>query len=328
MKDHIIPSLCQTLAGLPADRRSVRTIKRIMRCMEASLGATAAALVCKNKRTDELEVSQSHNIFQEAANSYHRQVGTGAIGRLFYSEPLLIINREGNPEEYKEMKIETDYRMAVAARVSSSSGVYGFFIVYFETEPQDSPLVIQLVQAAAGLCGAAKEREELLDALDDLRRYDPDTGLLCYTYFMDRLADELAKSHRYKLPLSLIVMDVDNFKPIIKSCGSHSGVELLRELSDALKFCIRGVDILGRFGSDEFIMYFPNTEIERAEAVIRRYRDELASRTFTKHGLKTSMCFGLTPVKNDDTTATMIERVTYALYEARRNGPASIAIKE
>jgi|GEM_PF-6607663 len=75
-------------------------------------------------------------------------------------------------------------------------------------------------------------------------------------------------------------------------------------------------------------MYFPNTEIERAEAVIKRYRDELASRTFTKHGLKTSMCFGLTSVKNDDTTATMIERVTYALYEARRNGPASIAIKE
>lgn len=327
MKEQIIPSLCQTLSGLPADRRACRTIKRIMRCMEASLGATSAALVCKNKRTDELEVTQSHNIFQEAANSYHRQVGTGAIGRLFYSEHILVVNRESPPAEYQEMKIEADYRMAVAARVSCSSGVYGFLIIYFEVDPTDSPLVMQLVEAAAGLCGAAKEREELLDALDNLRRFDPDTGLLCYTYFVDRLAEELAKSHRYKLPLSLIVMDVDNFKPIIKSCGAHAGIELLRELAEALKFCIRGVDILGRFGSDEFILYFPNTELEKAEPVIRRYRDELASRTFTKHSLKTSMCFGITSIKDDDSTATMIERVTFALYEARRNGPANIAVK-
>lgn len=327
MPENILSSLCQTLSGLPSDRRSCRTIKRIMRCMEASLGATSAALVCKNKRTDELEVTESHNIFQEAAKGYHRQVGTGVIGRLFYSEHLVIVNRDSPPEEYQELKIEADYRMAVASRVSSSAGVYGFLIVFFEVEPKDSPLALQLIQAAAGLCGASKEREELLDALDNLRRYDPDTGLLCLNFFMDRLGEELTKSQRYRLPLSLVIMDVDNFKPIIKSCGTHAGIDLLRELSEALKFCIRGVDILGRFGSDEFILYFPNTELEKAEAVIRRYRDELATRTFTKHGLKTSMCFGITAQKADDSTASMVERVMFALYEARRSGPANIATK-
>ncbi|HOY66956.1 MAG TPA: GGDEF domain-containing protein [Candidatus Ozemobacteraceae bacterium] len=327
MKEHLLPSLCQTLAGLPSDRRACRTIQRIMRCMEASLGASAAALVCKNKRTDDLEVSACHNIFREAARQYVRQVGTGAIGRLFYSEPLLILTRESPKEDYEELKIETDYRFAIASRVSSSSGVYGFLIVYFEKEPEDSPLVTQLVQAAAGLCGAAREREELLDALDELRRFDPETGLLCYAYFMDKLGEEIAKSHRYHLPLSLIVMDVDNFKPVIKSCGMHAGIELLQELAEALKFCIRGVDVLGRFGSDEYIMYFPSTELSKAEAVMNRFRDELRSRTFTKHSIKTSLCYGLTAYRQDDSAGSMLERATFALYEARRAGTDQLAIK-
>jgi len=327
MKDHVVSSLCQTLAALPVDRRACRTIKHIMRCMDVTLGATAAALVCKNKKTDELQITDSHNIFLQSARNYSRQIGTGAIGKLFYSTPLMVVTRESPPDEYEELKIETDYRIAIAARVSSTCGVYGFLVVFFEVDPGDSPMVVQLVQAAAGLCGAAKEREELLDALDELRRFDPETGLLCYTYFMDKLGDELAKSHRYRLPMSLVVMDVDNFKPIIKSCGLHAGVELLQELSETLKFCIRGVDVLGRFGSDEFILFFPSTQPDKAEAVINRFRDEVRSRTFTNHGLKTSLCFGMTGFREGDSTASLIERVTFALYEARREGPDHLALK-
>jgi diguanylate cyclase (GGDEF)-like protein len=116
--------------------------------------------------------------------------------------------------------------------------------------------------------------DELLEALKD-----PLTGLLNHRAFQERLDEELRRAERDKRPVSLIALDIDDFKVINDTLGHASGDDALRLLASAIRAELRPGDACGRVGGDEFMIVLPGAAVESADRVMGRLRartDEFA----------------------------------------------------
>jgi diguanylate cyclase (GGDEF)-like protein len=134
-------------------------------------------------------------------------------------------------------------------------------------------LQILASQAAAALANAALyrtlERQAITDGL---------TGLYNHRYFYERLNQEIARAQRYGLPLSLLMVDIDDFKHFNDRFGHPTGDLVLTEVGRILSTHIRtGIDIASRYGGEEFTIVLPNTARDGAQVVGTRLARELSS---------------------------------------------------
>ena len=106
------------------------------------------------------------------------------------------------------------------------------------------------------------------------------TGIYNYKGLRDLTAMEFQRARRYHKPLSLIMIDVDNFKAINDSLGHPAGDYVLRELVGCLKSSVRNTDLVARYGGDEFVILLPETEIWESEVLVKRVLHTIKSHAF------------------------------------------------
>jgi diguanylate cyclase (GGDEF)-like protein/putative nucleotidyltransferase with HDIG domain len=129
----------------------------------------------------------------------------------------------------------------------------------------------------------ALQRQEL----SRVSRSDPLTGCLNRRGFEERFAAELARAAREATPLSLVLVDLDDFKQINDSRGHAAGDELLRWTVEALAAHLRPTDAIGRLGGDEFALLVPGAAQRHAGELAQRLEGALAERTPASFGIAT-----------------------------------------
>jgi diguanylate cyclase (GGDEF)-like protein len=155
------------------------------------------------------------------------------------------------------------------------------------------------------------------DALLEMSRTDVLTGLRNQRAFEERLPDELARAVRYREPLSLLVLDLDDLKGINDSRGHHAGDLALRALADALLLGARQTDFAARVGGDEFVVLAPRTDARAAAALGERIRALVSVQGVD--GLTVSV--GVATMGAGSATQGFLREVAdSALYEAKRRG--------
>ncbi|HET6898433.1 MAG TPA: GGDEF domain-containing protein [Vicinamibacteria bacterium] len=155
------------------------------------------------------------------------------------------------------------------------------------------------------------------DALVDLARTDPLTGLRNQRAFEERLADEVARSGRYGGPLSVLLADVDGLKGINDRGGHHAGNLALRAVADAMRRDARQTDLAARIGGDEFVILAPNTVTSEAVALGDRIRSLVAEQGGA--GVTLSIGVATLPAAQSDVEA-LLRSADAALYEAKHRG--------
>lgn len=164
----------------------------------------------------------------------------------------------------------------------------------------------------------AKERElEKLAAEDEL------TGLFNRRYFIQRLEQELARSHRYGTTCSLLMIDVDHFKQVNDTYGHSVGDQVLVTVGEILRSCLRSTDLAARYGGEEFCVLAANTDLEGGKLFAERIRRLLAERCFTPPGkppFSITCSIGVAEVRPGVTAKQLIDRADEAMYEAKRQG--------
>lgn len=136
---------------------------------------------------------------------------------------------------------------------------------------------LELLQILAGQAAAALANASLYRTLERQAITDGLTGLYNHRYFYERLNQEIARAQRYGLPLSLLMIDIDDFKHFNDRFGHPAGDLVLAEVGRILTTQIRaGVDIASRYGGEEFTVVLPNTSRDGAEVVGARLAQQLS----------------------------------------------------
>lgn len=183
------------------------------------------------------------------------------------------------------------------------------------------------LQLVADAAGAALERRRLAARLE-LYRTDAErdflTGIYNRRLTLRLLEREIGKARRTRSKLSVVMIDVDNFKGFNDTYGHLAGDDLLRALARLFVSSARSTDVIGRFGGEEFLVLLPDAAAEEASIFAERLRQDVqrfgreSRMQFRDHELTISM--GVASVVPSDTPESAIARADRALYESKNRG--------
>ena len=184
-------------------------------------------------------------------------------------------------------------------------------------------------QYSKRLDAAYKELESTNARLKEFSFKDEVTGLYNRRFFSIRLEEEVSRYRRFNHPVSVVLLDLDGFKAVNDDLGHAAGDETLRGMADILLKQSRGINVICRYGGDEFAVLLVETSKNGARLYADRIRYILSSSTFS-HGRRVTASFGIASLPEDVTPSTeeLIRAADEALYAAKRAGKNRVSVHE
>ncbi|MDO9300759.1 MAG: diguanylate cyclase, partial [Anaerolineales bacterium] len=212
-----------------------------------------------------------------------------------------MLNRKKNGETYWES--------VSISPITDSSGVVTHFVAVNED------------------ITARKESEEKIKhlnaGLEQLAMTDYLTNLYNRRYFIQRGTEEFKRARRNNQPLSLLMLDIDEFKTVNDTYGHEAGDMALQQVAAALKSSLREIDILGRMGGEEFAVLLPSTLLHEAVLLAERIQQIIASTPLEVPGasLTITISIGVAVIANEMSGIDdLLRNADAALYHAKNSG--------
>jgi diguanylate cyclase len=191
-----------------------------------------------------------------------------------------------------------------------------------ERHAEDERRARELSSEISKLRGRTEELVQLCAEQEARLMIDALTGCHSRYAYERRLAEEFQRWQRHAQPLSFSIWDIDLFKRINDSYGHEAGDRLLRGVAELFGRNKRAEDFLARIGGEEFVLLFPMTPLDAAQAVAEKLRVAIEAAAFRHHGepVKVTISCGLTAFRTGDTPTSVYERADRALYQAKQQG--------
>jgi diguanylate cyclase len=167
-----------------------------------------------------------------------------------------------------------------------------------------------------------------LDQMSELVREDHLTGSLNRRGLDEVFEREFARGEQKNGVLCIALLDLDDFKRLNDTHGHIAGDEALVHLVMLIKETLRLMDVVGRFGGEEFLIILPDTSVAVASQTVTRLQRELTKRIFMVNDEKLLITFsaGVAARRPLETATEMIRRADAALYQAKKDGKNRVAI--
>jgi diguanylate cyclase (GGDEF)-like protein/PAS domain S-box-containing protein len=163
----------------------------------------------------------------------------------------------------------------------------------------------------------SEERYRELSIVDDL------TQLYNSRYFYNQLRMELHRIERHEYPLTLLLLDIDDFKKFNDTYGHIEGDQVLVRLGQVIKRCLRKEDSAYRYGGEEFTIILPMTTKEDGAVSAERVREELKEENFSPEPdkqINLTVSIGLAQYKKNEDIKAFVNRVDHLMYQGKRRG--------
>ncbi|MFC1748451.1 GGDEF domain-containing protein [Pseudomonadota bacterium] len=157
---------------------------------------------------------------------------------------------------------------------------------------------------------------------------DPLTNLPNRRHFEQEVAREHQRSQRLGTPLCLAICDIDNFKLVNDHYGHGAGDDTLVSVAQCIQGAIRETDFAARWGGEEFVIYFANSDLDNSLNVVERLRKTIADMHIEKTNSSVTISIGLAQWAKGDSFVSLIKRADQALYESKENGRNRVSIRE
>jgi diguanylate cyclase (GGDEF)-like protein len=175
----------------------------------------------------------------------------------------------------------------------------------------------------------SSERTRMMQKLQRLATTDGLTKLYNSRSFYSQLELEVDRYNRYKHPLSLLLLDIDNFKEFNDNFGHLEGDKVLVRFSQIIKSCLRTNDSAYRYGGEEFTVILPETNGDEAKTVAQRIRASLESEKFRPipdKNAKITISIGVTQYFPKEELSAFIRRADKAMYLSKKNGRNRVSV--
>jgi diguanylate cyclase (GGDEF)-like protein len=221
-----------------------------------------------------------------------------------------MLGEEGRIGEFVQRRDEAGTLMQTIARM-------------LETIEQQAA---ELNSFASRLDAAYKELENTNTRLKETSFKDEVTGLYNRRFFSIRLEEEMQRHRRFNHPVSVVLMDLDGFKAVNDELGHAVGDETLRDIAHILVKHSRGINVVARYGGDEFVVLLVETSRAGARLYADRIRQVISTHAFP-HGKPLTASFGLASLPDDEAAIAdeLVRAADEALYAAKRAGKNQVA---
>ncbi|TWI62075.1 diguanylate cyclase [Pseudoduganella lurida] len=175
-----------------------------------------------------------------------------------------------------------------------------------------------------------KALENQLQHMSELVREDQLTGSLNRRGLDDVFERETARSERRGTPLCIAVLDLDDFKKLNDTYGHIAGDGALKHLVKIVKETLRSMDVIARFGGEEFLIMLPETSVDAAVATMTRLQRELTRHFFMHENEKVLITFsaGVALRRQGEDQTELVRRADHAMYTAKKTGKNRVVIAE
>ncbi len=170
--------------------------------------------------------------------------------------------------------------------------------------------------------GTTIEKSLSAKQLENAAAIDPLTGCYNRRALFDFIESDIAYTQRYGADLSIIMIDVDNFKEVNDMHGHLAGDAVLKELATCINSQVRKSDYLGRYGGEEFVLVLPETSLYSAVQLAEKLRKKIESHAVKlgKKQLKITASFGVSSLENKSETSNFLQEADERLYKAKVSG--------
>ncbi|MGA6925791.1 MAG: diguanylate cyclase [Desulfosarcina sp.] len=168
-----------------------------------------------------------------------------------------------------------------------------------------------------------QERVQMLEKLKKLSITDGLTQLFNSRHFYSQLKGEIERVNRYGHKLSLLLLDIDNFKEYNDTYGHLEGDKVLLRIGRIIRACLRKMDTAYRYGGEEFTVILPGTHAEEATTVAERLRAAVAAEDFFDGigtGVRVTISIGVTQYRQEEEIASFVQRADQAMYQSKQGG--------
>jgi len=159
---------------------------------------------------------------------------------------------------------------------------------------------------------------------------DPLTGVYNRSTLEENLDREVKLAQRYSRKLSMIVLDIDNFKQFNDNYGHEIGDQVLQTTVNRTIACIRSTDIIFRYGGEEFVILLSNTDLDGGAYLGERIRESVAESSIShdNQNLNVTISIGVAELKPNEMNAKFFSRADKALYRAKNEGKNQVCVDE
>jgi diguanylate cyclase (GGDEF)-like protein len=184
---------------------------------------------------------------------------------------------------------------------------------------EDQSLILLIMEDISELKQAEERLQRMNELLEKQATIDPLTGIYNRLRFNELLLQDVDEAKRYKVPISLVMFDIDHFKKVNDSYGHLVGDRVLKEIVAVVSANIRTVDVFARWGGEEFMVLSKHLDHERMGILAEKLRHAVESTRI--EGCHPVTCsFGVTQLADQDTLESFTARADAALYRAKNEG--------
>lgn len=256
-------------------------------------------------------------------------IGEGIAGTVFLERKPIITNLGSADPRYIVKEFMSNVKSLLCVPLIAKGEVIGVINITNKKHDKlfnqkDLEFIISLANQAAIAIDNAK--------LYELATKDGMTKLYLYRHFYTLLENEIRRCERYKRNMTLLMLDIDDFKKINDTYGHLMGDTILRRLAATIQETVRNIDIPARYGGEEFVVILPETEKEDACIIAERIRKNISQIVVNVNetqSLSPTVSIGLAQYSTDGhEPKELINAADTALYFSKHNGKNCVSIYE
>ena len=306
-------------------------LDRLMRLVESQLTGIFGSVLLLDKDGSHLRHGAAPGLAKDYTNAIDGiAIGpkVGSCGTAVYRrEPVIVADIMQDPlwEDYRELVSAFGYRSCWSTPILSHQGtVLGVFAMYSMTVREPAEAETRLIDFTTRIAGIAIERKLAEDQIHFMANHDVLTGLPNRALLEDRLSQAILYAQRYDRWVTVVFIDLDNFKLVNDTLGHNAGDELLKIVARRMVECVRVTDTVVRLGGDEFVivLFDQPTNVDLISETLQKIRTAIAEPVHLgEHRLRATASIGIANYPKDGAIPdTLLANADAAMYRAKEFG--------
>lgn len=318
-----LDALRATMTDILGELESSKLLEVIVERACALLQTSGGELGIFNKDEDVLRIVVSHHTAKDYTGT-RMELDEGAMGRVVVTgEPLIVPDYQTWEGRSRQFDGGLWHALLVVPLEAGGELLGALAVGDVDPDRAFGPEDLQLLSMFAQQAAIAVANATLFEEVQELAVRDPLTGLYNRRYFFELAQREVIRAQRYTRPLSMLMLDIDHFKVVNDKHGHHVGDEVLREIAHRCSKGLREIDLVGRYGGEEFVFLLPETDGNGGARVAEQVRREIVKPIKTSGPRSVAVTVSVGVATLDDSANdvfSVLERADTALYAAKRVG--------